>query len=121
MPHVGTVLFVSLGALVAGAGGAYALYRGRDKDPVSLGILRNKFYLDELYARIVGLLQDGVAKIMSGIDYILIDGLGVKGGSFTVLGIGSLLRRLQVGNLQGYALLFGFGVVLLILISMTKL
>ena len=59
-------------------------------------------------------MQDGFAQVMLLIDGLLIDGLGVRGASGVASGTGSLLRRLQVGNIQGYALLFGLGVLLLV-------
>jgi preprotein translocase subunit SecD len=35
-------------------------------------------------------------------------------------GAGSLLRRLQVGNIQGYAFLFGLGVLLIVFLALAK-
>jgi NADH-quinone oxidoreductase subunit L len=55
-----------------------------------LALLRKRFYFDELYSFLIAATQ--------GLPW----------------GIGSLLRFLQVGNLQAYSFLFGLGIVALI-------
>ena len=55
------------------------------------------------------------------IDQIFIDGLLVRGLAAVTAGTGSMLRRLQVGNLQGYAFLFGLGVIAIIYFLITSL
>ncbi len=47
-------------------------------------------------------------------DKWIIDGLFVRGLSGATWGVGFVLRFFQFGNLQGYAFLFGIGVVGLI-------
>ena len=42
-------------------------------------------------------------------------------GAAVTAGTGSMLRRLQVGNLQGYAFLFGLGVIAIIYFLITSL
>lgn len=76
--------------------------------------MANKFYIDEIYLAIVRIFQDTLAWIVKGLDYLLIDGLGVRGSSGLAAGLGSLMRRIQVGNLQVYAFLFGLGVIMII-------
>ena len=108
------VLVVSVGTLVAGAFLGWVLYRGRERDLAPIGFIRDKFYLDELYIVLVRVFQDGVGLIMRVIDTHVIDGLASRGSAKSVVGLGSLFRRIQVGNLQAYAFLFGVGVILIV-------
>ncbi len=108
------VLTVSLVTVAAGAFFGFVLYRGKGSEPHPVRVFANKFYFDEIYMVAVKIFQDTLAWIVKGLDYILIDGLGVRGASGLASGIGSLLRKIQVGNIQGYAFLFGLGVIVLI-------
>ena len=101
---------------VAGIVSGFLLYRDRDKEPYPVRILSNKFYLDEIYIIIVQIFQELVASVAQIIDRYLIDGLLVRGGARLVTTIGSVLRGMQSGNLQGYAFLFGVGVILVLYI-----
>ena len=123
MPHhegsmIGITFFVSLATLVLGVFFGWKIYNGQDSDPLAhkpaAKLFANKFYFDELYAKGIKIVQDGFARILQLIDGLLIDGVGVRGTSGLAAGTGSLLRRLQVGNIQGYAFLFGLGVLLLV-------
>ena len=86
------------------------MYRGKDKDLLKISLFANKFYFDEIYAKIVAVAQDGLASVVNFFDKLFIDGLAVRGSALTASGAGQLFRRLQVGNIQGYAFLFGLGV-----------
>ncbi|NIP93143.1 MAG: NADH-quinone oxidoreductase subunit L, partial [Akkermansiaceae bacterium] len=92
-----------------------------DSDPLAANplfrIFRNKFYLDELYLALVKFLQDTVAAIVHFFDEFLINGLLVGGLARSAGGIGHLFRRLQTGNLQVYAILFGAGILLVIYLT----
>ncbi|MEZ5325063.1 MAG: NADH-quinone oxidoreductase subunit L [Verrucomicrobiales bacterium] len=112
------IFLTSLGALIAGAGGAWILYAGKDKDPLNIGIFRNKFYFDELYSVIIKFAQDKFAMVVSAVDDLFIDSLCVNGISRAVNGFGLLLRRLQSGNLQGYAFVFGLGILVILYIAL---
>lgn len=118
--HFGLVGIVSIATLIIGAGGAWVLYRGRDRDPVNIKLFANKFYFDELYTKVIGVAQDGLATVVKVLDGLLIDGLGVRGAAGLASGAGGMLRRLQVGNIQGYAFLFGLGVLLLVFLALAK-
>ena len=118
--HFGLVGMVSIATLVLGAGGAFVLYRGRNADPVSVKAFARKFWFDELYAKLVAVFQDGLAMVARVLDSLLIDGLGVRGSAGLASSAGSMLRRLQVGNIQGYAFLFGLGVLLLVFLALAK-
>jgi NADH-quinone oxidoreductase subunit L len=123
MPHhegsmIGLTFFVSLATLAAGIFFGYKTYAGQTSDPLAhkaaAKLFANKFYFDEIYAKGIKIVQDGFAQVLQLIDGILIDGLGVRGSSGLASGTGNLFRRLQVGNIQGYAFLFGLGVLLLV-------
>ncbi|MDQ2919153.1 MAG: NADH-quinone oxidoreductase subunit L [Verrucomicrobiota bacterium] len=108
------VLSRALVALILGVGAAFFLYRKRESEPIDLAILRKRFYFDEFYAWLIHITQGSLASLSAFIDRWIIDALGVRGASTTTWGFGSLLRCLQVGNLQAYAFIFGLGIIGLI-------
>ena len=101
-------------ALIVGSGLAIALYRNRATDPVNIELLRRKFYFDEFYSWLINWTQELLARVSAFLDRWIIDAGAVGGSSRGTWGIGALLRMVQVGNLQGYAFLFGLGVIVLI-------
>jgi NADH-quinone oxidoreductase subunit L len=105
---------LALGAALTGAIVAIVLYRNRETDPLDIAPLRGRFYFDELYAFLIRATQGLLASLSAFVDRWILDGLGIRGASATTWGIGSILRLFQVGNLQGYAFLFGLGIVGLI-------
>ena len=111
-------MIASITVLLAGVGLGFVTYKGRDTDPIRLGFLANKFYIDELYAKLVAVFQDAVAKVSQYADILLIDGLGVRGVSGLAAVFGSGFRRLQGGSLQAYGFLFGFGVIVLLFLAL---
>jgi NADH-quinone oxidoreductase subunit L len=113
--HLNPVAIVSMVALVIGVLAGIALYAGKDKDPVAIPLLRNRFYIDDIYDK--GLVRYGqgiVAVFVHFFDEFLINGLLVGGMARVATGSGNLLRKVQSGSLQGYAFAFGFGVILVI-------
>ena len=92
----------------------FLVYNGRREDPLKNQFIADKLKFDELYAVIVRVFQDTVAYIAKALDQIFIDGLLVRGLGAITAGTGALLRRLQIGNIQGYAFLFGLGVIAII-------
>jgi len=108
------VPILATGAMLVGVALAVLLYRKRESDPIDFAIFRRRFYLDEFYAWLIGITQELLAKIAAFFDRWIIDAGGVGGASGATWGVGSLLRFLQVGNLQAYAFLFGLGIVGLI-------
>jgi len=112
----------SLAALAFGFSAAWALYRKDTKDPLvqRLGWLaramRNRFYLDELYDKLVAISHETLARLADAIDRWIISGLGVKGSAGVTDIFGRALRLVQTGNLQTYAFLFVLGVALVLLI-----
>ncbi|MGC6458492.1 MAG: NADH-quinone oxidoreductase subunit L [Akkermansiaceae bacterium] len=116
--HVGAAFIASIMAVVFGILAAYKLYSKADEDPLAekkiFQVFRNKFYFDEAYAKLVRIAQDTVAAFIHFFDELFINGLIVGGFSRAAVGIGRIFGRLQSGNLQGYAVLFGLGVILVI-------
>ena len=113
-PHVEghqTVLWASLIALAVGVSGAIYLYRGKDKDPVSIKLFANKFYFDEIYAVIIRICQDRLAWVVNALERIVVDGLVARLPTAIVARLGAATRMLQGGHLQGYTFLLGSGVI----------
>jgi NADH-quinone oxidoreductase subunit L len=110
-----TVLIASIATLVLGVGAGLILYRGKEKEPISIPLFRNRFYLDSIYEKgLVKYFQDGFAAIVHFFDEFLINGLLVGGLSRLAETFGNVFRKLQSGNLQAYAFTFGLGVLLVI-------
>jgi NADH-quinone oxidoreductase subunit L len=105
---------IAFGALIVGCGLAIAIYRNRTSEPIDVEVLRHKFYFDEFYAWLINWTQELFARVAAFFDRWIIDTAAVDGGSRGTLGIGALLRLIQVGNLQAYVFLFGLGVVAVI-------
>ncbi|QTN34040.1 NADH-quinone oxidoreductase subunit L [Akkermansiaceae bacterium] len=109
------ILGASIASLVLGLAAGFVLYKGKTKDPLSIPLFRNRFYLDAIYEKgIVKYLQDGFAAIVHFIDELLVSSLLVGGLSRLAESTGNFFRKAQSGNLQAYAFSFGIGVLLLI-------
>ncbi|MDF1860637.1 MAG: NADH-quinone oxidoreductase subunit L [Verrucomicrobiales bacterium] len=113
--HFGLTAILSLLGLAVGVGAAIYLYKGRDSDPVSIPLFRDKFYIDELYQGIIAIFQDAVASILDIVDRFVIDPLMARFPAMSALTAGSFFRAFQVGNVQTYAFFFGVAVIGLIL------
>jgi NADH-quinone oxidoreductase subunit L len=105
---------LALGATLLGVMLAVVLYRKREQDPIDLALFRKGFYFNEFYGFLISATQGLLAAIAAFFDRWVLDAGFVRGLSTTTWGIGSLLRLLQVGNLQAYSFLFGLGIVGLI-------
>jgi NADH-quinone oxidoreductase subunit L len=112
--HMSLTAILSLVGLVIGVLAGWKLYAGCSRDPVNIKLFANKFYLDELYLGIVRLCQDFVGMTLDAVDRYLIEPVTVRLPALAAMGAGYVLRLFQVGNLQGYAFLFGLGAVVLI-------
>ena len=110
----GAVAGLAIAVVLLGIGNAGWIYWNRSKEPYPIGLLVHKFYFDELYALLVRITQDALAKLSSLVDRFLIDGLMVKGASALTFSAGFALRFFQVGNAQAYAIFFGLGVLALV-------
>ena len=109
------VLGASIGSLILGLIAGFVLYKGKEKDPISIPLFRNRFYIDALYDNvIVRYFQDAFAAIIAFFDEFLINGLMVGGLSRAAESSGNIFRKVQSGSLQGYAFVFGLGAVLVV-------
>lgn len=114
--HFSLTAIASLVALVAGVVLAAVFYLGKKKDPISLALFRDKFYIDEGYGQLVKWGQDRVGGLLNWVDNTLIEPLTARFPAVAAMTAGSLLRLFQVGNLQAYVFYIGVAVLLLILL-----
>lgn len=109
------ILGASITSLVLGLIAGFVVYAGKDKDPLSIPLLRNRFYIDGIYDNfVVRYFQDAFSAIVAFFDEFLINGLLVGGLSRAAESSGNLFRKVQSGSLQGYAFAFGLGVILVV-------
>ncbi len=114
--HTFWVPMLAFVAFAIGAAGGWILYANQPSDPVLIPVFKKKFGIDEFYCLLIGGTQELLAKACRFFDKWIVDGLVVRGLSGATLGTGLIVRFFQFGNLQGYAFLFGLGVVALIYI-----
>jgi NADH-quinone oxidoreductase subunit L len=77
--------------------------------------LKNRFYIDGFYDNfIVRYFQDSLAAIVHFFDELIINGLLVGGASRSAVSVGNLFRKVQSGQLQGYAFAIGIGAALVV-------
>ena len=79
-------------------------------------VIRNKFYVDEIYEfAIIRPLKWAADSVFFGfVDAGLIDGLMVNGAAKLTYRAGLIIRKVQTGNAQLYALAFTGGLILLL-------
>jgi NADH-quinone oxidoreductase subunit L len=112
-PHI--VLFASLGTLILGFALGFVTYWGKERDPISIPLFRDRFRIDAFYDNVVvRYFQDALAGIVNFFDEFLINGVIVGGTTRLAEGFGGIFRRIQSGNLQAYAFIFGIGVIVVI-------
>ncbi|HZN32452.1 MAG TPA: NADH-quinone oxidoreductase subunit L [Pirellulaceae bacterium] len=87
---------------------------GRFLSPYRLS--RDKFYFDELYAALVVWPLSVLAAVLAWVDRWIVDGLVNLAGRVPVA-IGSLMRPMQMGLVQFYALAMVLGMLMLILVT----
>jgi len=107
-------------AVVAGWQLARTLYTNAMSDPLpeKIGVFakmaRDRFYFDELYAWLIRVTQETLARLADWVDRWIIAGFVVRGTHGTTELVGRVLRLVQTGSLQTYAFLFAAGVVLVL-------
>lgn len=115
---------VSVIAGLLGIGLAYTIYLKKSikaenivaRFPGVYKLLKNKYYIDEIYLWLIRNVMDGiVAKVLYWFDIYIIDGI-INGIALIVRGSASGLRRTSTGQLQTYALVFFFAVVVFYLV-----
>ena len=122
--HAPVAAFSGLIAALLGIVCAWRLYRHRVQDPLPglLGAasrpLRNTFYCDALYRRLIAWTQDAIARWADAVDRWVIGGALVKGVPGTAELCGRLLRLAQTGDLQTYAFLFVLGAAVAIVLTL---
>lgn len=124
--HAPLAAFLGLFATGFGLVLAYALYGsspGHDPLPEKLGVvtewMRDRFYFDELYDRIIRSTHDLSAAISDWVDRWIIGGLVVRGIAGSVDLCGRVLRLAQTGNLQNYAFVAVAGLVVVLWVMLT--
>ncbi len=103
-------------AVAVGASVAFALYWKAEADPIQrhLGlfssILRNRFYIDEIYSFLILITHETLSQISAWLDRWVLTGLVVRGAHGSADLTGRALRMLQSGNIHTYAFLFVIGI-----------
>ncbi|MGB0154122.1 MAG: NADH-quinone oxidoreductase subunit L [Verrucomicrobiales bacterium] len=113
--HFGLTAILSLTGLVVGVSAAIYFYKGKDKDPISIPAFADRFYIDEIYEKLIAIFQDGASKVCDLLDRYFIDPIVARLPAMTAMTTGSILRIFQMGNVQTYAFMFAIAVVALIL------
>ncbi|NBT23070.1 NADH-quinone oxidoreductase subunit L [bacterium] len=112
--HETWTLWISLLVALAGFVPAYFLYRQATKDPISIPVLREKFYVDEIYQRVFVSPQDAFARLTDAFEGWVVRGFLVRGSGVVARASGQGLRLVQCGQVQIYAAVFILGVFLLL-------
>ncbi len=123
-----SVALISSVVAILGLAVSYIIYSKRPAlDPLGtkLGIiypiLKNKYYFDTVYGWYVDRVQQGFAMVLFWVEEIFIVRFGVHGLTDIAKASGNVLRRLQTGLVQFYALVFVLGVVYLFFVMVTRL
>ena len=114
---------ISVIAGLLGIGLAYTIYVKKAiaaegivaRFPTVYKILKNKYYIDELYLWIIHHIMDGLAKVLYFIDIYIVDGI-INGIALLTRGSAAALRRTSTGQLQTYAMVFFFAVVVIFMV-----
>ncbi len=122
----GTEYLLMAVSVLLGIGGIYLAYTAYLKRPElsaklrkSVGdlyeVLLHKYYIDEIYQAVVvkPIIYVSERYLWHGVDEVMIDG-SVNGAGKTVRFFGRVLRKIQTGFVQNYALAFVIGVVIMV-------
>lgn len=119
--------FLGLFAAVVGIFAAVRLYGGgpgRDSftrtAPTLAWVLKRRLFIDDFYELVIAATQGVAARLAHGMDRWVLSGGIIRGVQGSVDLAGRLLRLLQTGGLQAYAVIFFLGVVLVVWIAMTR-
>jgi len=112
--HASWTLWVSLVVALAGFVPAYYWYAGVNQDPLSIPLLRGKFYIDEFYQRFLVAGQDGLARLADAFEGWVVRGFIVRGSGVMARAAGQGMRLVQCGQVQVYAAVFIVGALLLV-------
>lgn len=126
VPHApeahGLVIVLSTVTALAGIGLAWLMYMDKSIDPVAIAkksgpintILQNRYYLDEGYQWVFDKMVLGVSRVSKWFDEVVIDGFLDLLAGLTKLS-GAKLRKTTTGNLQTYALVMFFAVLVIVI------
>ena len=114
---------ISVLAGALGIGLAYTIYLKKSitaesivaRFPGVYKILSNKYYIDELYLWIIHNLMDGLGKLLYWFDIYIVDGI-INGIALFTRGSGKVLRRTSTGQVQTYAMVFFFAIVVIYMV-----
>ena len=124
--HSPIAAFFGLFAVMIGFSAAVSLYWNAKSDPLPelmRGLsraMRNRFYFDELYEKIIAVSQEALSFMADAFDRWIVAGLFVRGISGSTELVGRVLRLVQTGNLQTYAFLLAAGVALVLYIALFR-
>ena len=113
------IQILSLTLALAGFVLSFLLYRGKKKPGTVAGsplvVLEKKYFFDDFYdVVVIKLIQENAAKFLDFFERIVVVEAGVNGTARFTRSIGDMLRRLQTGVVQFYALVFTAGVTLIV-------
>ncbi|SPF54937.1 NADH:quinone oxidoreductase, subunit L [Candidatus Desulfosporosinus infrequens] len=114
---------ISVLAGLLGIGLAYIIYIKKAiaaesivaRFPTAYKVLQNKYYVDELYLWIIKHVMGGLANVLYWFDIYVVDGI-INGIAFITRGSANGLRRTSTGQLQTYAMVFFFAVVIIFMV-----
>jgi NADH-quinone oxidoreductase subunit L len=121
------VMFISIVVALAGIWMAHSWYIRRSSIPQALSqtmgyrLLLNKYYVDQIYDRFISQpIVRGAEFFAKVVDMGTVDGL-VNGVATFFSGVGGLVRRVQTGVVQNYAIFMGLGLIAVLTIFLCAL
>ena len=116
------VMLLSTVLALAGIGLAYLMYHKKSIDPAKIakasgpiyGILSNRFYIDQIYQWIFDVIVMGFSYVCKWFDTYIIDGFLDCVANVTKW-LGAKLRKTETGNMQTYAVVMFFAVIVIVL------
>lgn len=114
---------ISVLAGLLGIGLAYMIYLKKAissksivaRFPTVYKVLRNKYYVDEFYLWIIDHVMGGVSRALYWFDIHIIDGI-INGIALITRGSGKTLRLTSTGQVQTYAMVFFFAIVVIFMV-----
>ena len=82
-------------------------------------VIYNKYYIDEIYDALIRKPLDSISEVFKYIDTKVIDGV-VDGFGSTVLGVGSLVRKVQTGHIGFYIFGMVLGIIAILFFTFIK-
>ena len=82
-------------------------------------VIYNKYYIDEIYDALIRKPLDSISEVFKYIDTKVIDGV-VDGFGSTVLGVGSLVRKVQTGHIGFYIFGMVLGIIAILFYTFIK-